>query len=49
MEITARRIVQHLPKYRREPKPRTPDPEGDARVAEFFRRMGLTLPENWSS
>jgi hypothetical protein len=36
------RYVQHLPRRRREPKPLTPDPEADARVAAFFARMGIT-------
>jgi hypothetical protein len=47
-EITTPRIVQHLPKWKREPKPLAPDPEADARVEAFFRRMGLTLPDDWA-
>jgi hypothetical protein len=47
-EIAAPRIVQHLPKHRREPKPRLRDPEGEARVDAFFLRMGLTLPDDWA-
>jgi hypothetical protein len=45
-EITAPRIVQHLPKHKRELKPRAPGPEADARVRVFFLRMGLKLPED---
>jgi hypothetical protein len=48
-EIATPQIVQHVPKHRREPKPRTPDPVADARVKAFFERMGLTLPEDWSN
>jgi hypothetical protein len=44
-EITAPRIVQHAPKWEREPKPLAPDPEGEARVAAFFARMGIKVPE----
>jgi hypothetical protein len=48
-EITAPRIVQHTPKGRAwRVKELEPDPEGYARVAEFFERMGLTLPADWS-
>jgi hypothetical protein len=34
-------IVQHIPLRRREPKPLEPASAADARVAEFFKRMGI--------
>lgn len=40
-EITTPRVVQHIPLRRREPKPLEPDPAADARVAAFFKRMGI--------
>jgi hypothetical protein len=46
--ITAPRIVQHLPKHKRPPKPWVRDPEAEARVEAFFLRMGLTLPKGWA-
>jgi hypothetical protein len=40
------RIVQHMPKGRAwAVKESEPDPEADARVAAFFERMGLKLPD----
>jgi hypothetical protein len=44
VEIKAPRIVQHTPRWKREPKPLPPDPERDAQIAAFFARMGLKLP-----
>jgi hypothetical protein len=41
--------VQHLPKWKCEPKPRVRDPESEARVEAFFLRMGLTLPDDWAN
>ena len=45
VEIASPRVVQHLPKWDRERKALPPDPEADARVAAFFRRMGLRMPD----
>jgi hypothetical protein len=49
-EIAVPRIVQHTPKGRAwQLKELEPDPERDARVAAFFERMGLTLPDDWTN
>jgi hypothetical protein len=48
-EITAPRIVQHVPRWKRQPKPWVRDPESEARVEAFFRRMGLKLPDDWGA
>ena len=45
IEITTPGVVQHVPRRRREPKSLEPDRAADARVAAFFLRMGLKLPE----
>jgi hypothetical protein len=38
--IKVPRVVQHLPKWKREPKPRVRDPEAEAQVEAVFLRMG---------
>ena len=48
VEITTPRIVQHVPSWKRVPKPRNRDPEAEARIEAFFLRMGLRLPEGWA-
>lgn len=47
VEITAPRIVQHTPKGRAwQLQKLERDPEGEARVIAFFRRMGLNVPDD---
>jgi hypothetical protein len=43
-KIAGPRVVQTTTKGRAR-KPLAPDPEADARVAAFFERMGLKLPD----
>jgi hypothetical protein len=40
------RVFQHPPKWQRERKPVPRDPEAEARVIAFFRRMVLTVPDD---
>jgi hypothetical protein len=49
-EIVVPRIVQHTPRGRAwRVRDLELDPEADARVAAFFERMGLKVPDDWSA
>jgi hypothetical protein len=45
-EIKVPRVVQHVPKWKSQPKLKARDPKVEAEIIALFRRLGINTPDD---